>query len=570
MELAETRRNWQWYALLILSVIFFAMGLEGLFRYAAWHNLAFSIWDNLYQALQLISLNSGVLEPPIPIELNLARFLLPMLAGAAAIKAFWEVFRLQISAIRLGGLRGHVLICGLSRKGFLLAMEFHRQGYPVVVIEEDDENDWLESCREQGMYVLVGDATDPAMLSQARIGHALGLFAVCDEDGINAELVVRAQELAPARSGRPITVVAHISDPQLCGLLRDKEAALQRGAMRLELFNIYERGAQAILRQYPAWLPGQPDRLGHDPHILLIGMGRMGENLAVYTARDWFASRTAPDRRLTITVIDRQAERKTASLRVRYPRLAGACELIPLNMELRTAEFESGFFLYGADGRLLFDIIYLCLDSDALVLQAGLRLLSCLHGEDVPIVLRMAESTGLARLLDGARDTRGVYQNLAPFCLLEPASLAGLLTRSLRDVLARAAYEEGLRQPGDVPGSSPVGTFPKPSGLAPWDQVNAAAQAASYQLVDRLTGAINAVGYTIVPLVDWEALSYRFPALDAERMAAYTHAHQPGDPPSNHPDWEELPEMVCEDYLRLVRGIPAFLGRTGYQVRAIL
>ncbi len=582
MVLSETRRNWQWYAIFILSVVFFGLGLEGVFRYAAWHNLAYSFWDDLYSSLQLISLNSGPLEQPVPVELNLARFLLPALAGTAAIKAIWDVFRVQIRAFRLQGLRGHVVVCGLSRKGFLLAMEFRRQGYDVVVIEEDDENDWLESCRDQMMYVLVGDATDPALLNQARVAQALGLFAVCDDDGINAELVVRVQELADTRAGRSITLVAHISDPQLCLLLREKEEGLKRDGIHLELFNIYERGAQSMLRQYPAWDGAGRAPDGQSPRILLVGMGRMGENLVTYAARDWYTRHSSGGAHLAISVIDRQADRKTASLLVRYPQLAKICDLSPLSMELRSAEFEGGGFLFDPDGRLRFNILYICLDNDSLALQAGLRLTANLRGHEAPVVVRMSEATGLARLLDDAHDTRDVYHNLAPFSLLEPGSLAGLLTLAQRDILAQAAYEEQLALPQGWGNA----VEPPSTGVRnAWDNLDQTGRESWLSAIDRLTRALGALGFRIVPLVDWEAPSRRFSDADVERMAAFAHdlyaryhtsGHSPlapiaglsSQPPQAGEDWEQLPEPSREEYRGLMRVAPAFLGRSGYQLAA--
>ena len=100
----------------------------------------------------------------------------------------------------------------------------------MVVIERDEENDWLESCREQGMFVLPGDASDPTLLRMAGVTQAEGLFAVCDNDGVNAEIALRAQELVQDRKGDALICQLHVSDPQLCDLLREREMGLEQGA----------------------------------------------------------------------------------------------------------------------------------------------------------------------------------------------------------------------------------------------------------------------------------------------------------------------------------------------------
>lgn len=172
MKKSANQEMYQWYILGIIGVALFVLGIAGFTRYAAWHNLTASFWDNLYLTLQLIPMNSGGITPPIPLELDLARFLIPVLAAASAIKGLMEIFKEQIRMLSLRRLRDHIVICGLSRKGFLLAQQFRRNGDEVVIVEKDEENKWLESCREQGMFVLIGDAADSNLLQRAGVRWA--------------------------------------------------------------------------------------------------------------------------------------------------------------------------------------------------------------------------------------------------------------------------------------------------------------------------------------------------------------------------------------------------------------
>ena len=293
----------------ILAVVLFTLGVIGFARHAAWHHLPLKPLDWAYLTIQLIPMNSGVVERPVPPELEAACFLIPLLAAIAAVEAFFRIFREQIHAMRLPWLRKHIIICGLSRKGFLLASQFRRQGHAVVVIERDEENDWLESCRGQGMFLLMGDASDPALLNMAGVARAQALFAVCDNDGANAEIAVRAQELARARQGDPLVCLLHVTDPQLCNLLREQDTGLEEAHFRLELFNVFERAARRMLQKYPAWDEAQ-GLTNRSPHILIIGLGRMGENLALHAARDWWNIQPRRTGRLQISIIDRHAGQK--------------------------------------------------------------------------------------------------------------------------------------------------------------------------------------------------------------------------------------------------------------------
>ena len=79
------------------------------------HNQANDIALNIYQTVQLVSMNSGALAMPIPLALNIARFALPVLTILTAIQAFIGIFKDQVRTIQLALLSGHVIICGLSR-----------------------------------------------------------------------------------------------------------------------------------------------------------------------------------------------------------------------------------------------------------------------------------------------------------------------------------------------------------------------------------------------------------------------------------------------------------------------
>ena len=83
------------------------------------------------------------------------------------------------------------------------------------------------------------------------------LVAVTDDDGINAEIAVRAQgvlrQAGDDRRGRarPLTCTVHLVDPQLYELARTRELALEEGVpLRLELFNVFERGARLLWSKY--------------------------------------------------------------------------------------------------------------------------------------------------------------------------------------------------------------------------------------------------------------------------------------------------------------------------------
>jgi hypothetical protein len=151
--------------------------------------------DLVYLLLQLIGLESGDVEAPIPWQLEIARFALPALAGwtfvCAAMALFWE----QMLRLTARFWRDHVIICGLSHKGFLLARDSIQEEQKVLIIEINEEHELLDKTSQIGALVLPGDATDPNLLLRAGVPRASALIAVTGVDGTNAEVVVRVNAL---------------------------------------------------------------------------------------------------------------------------------------------------------------------------------------------------------------------------------------------------------------------------------------------------------------------------------------------------------------------------------------
>ncbi len=572
-------RDYQWPVILGLGFIALVLGYIGFAKHVAARGESLSPLDLFYLTLQLIPMNSGAVSGSVSWELEVARLLIPAVAVYTAVKALAMIFREQVQLIRLWFIRDHIVICGLGRKGFLLTDHFCERGERVVVIEQDEGNDLRESCRERGAIVLVGDATDIDLLHKAVVHRAKFLISVCGDDGANAEVAVRAQKLTGDRKRGVLTCVIHIVDPQLCDLLREREIGAEKvSTFRLELFNVFDRGARILWREYPAFSETVEAR-SRPPHLLVIGLGGMGESLVVQAARDWRDMHGSAGQRLRITVIDREADWKAESLSVRYPQLAKVCELLPCQMDVRSPEFQRAEFLYDAQGRCDVDMVYICLDDDSLGLQTGLTLLYRMRESVIPIVVRMVEDAGLATLLRGGDDSKSTFANLHAFGLLDRTCTADLVLGGTHEVLARAIHEEYVRhqeQLGEAPQTNPV--------MVLWNNLPERLKESNRRQVDHIRVKIEAIRCGIAPLTDWDAASFEFTSDEVELMArmeherwceelrldGWTYAAGSKDPDARtNPDlvsWEVLPDLEKEKNRITVRELPGFLARAGFQV----
>lgn len=577
--------DYSWFFMLGLGTSAMVLGYIGFWKNGIFTGEGRTVLDNLYLTLGLISLNSGTVPPPISWELQIARFLVPAVTAYTAFLAFTTIFIQQTERVRLWFLGDHVIICGLGRKGFRLANQFLQGGTPVVVIEIDEGNDWIGNIRSAGAIVMIGDAGDPELLEKVKLNRATCLISVLGDDGKNAEVSIQAEKISSRRKDGCLTCIIHVFDPQLWRLLRERELTLnQNGNFRLELFNIFDRGAHLMVQANPPWSQHSPDQA---PQILVIGLGKMGQRLIIEAARGWKISNPDDGKKIKISIIDINAEQKLDSLKNQNPRLLKLADFQAINMDILLGEFDKAGELFSGAGGCTLDIIYVCLDDETFSLQTGLRLNHQFRHHTLPIVLRMVESGGLALLL---RDDLGdgdqiSFGNLIIFDLLDQTCTAELLQKGTHEILARnlhAVYLEGLQD---------AGTSPQPDqARVPWDELSEYIRENNRKQADRIPLMLNKAGYRIAPLHDWDVENLKFSEDDTDDevtlMAKLEHEHWCREKTSEgwkygpekdsdrkiNPSilpWGDLPETDQEKNKNYVRRLPRLLARAGFQIERL-
>jgi len=564
--------RWPWVALFGLLAL--ALGFQGFRGYFAATGGAPSIWDTLYLTVQLFVLESGSVSGPVPWQLDVARFLAPAVAGYTALRALAVVFREQFERFQVRFLRGHVVICALGRKGLLLARSLRKGGERVVVIEEDAENDLIETARGYGILVLIGDARDPQVLRNASIRRASHLVAVSGDDGVNAEVAVRARDLVSGRGAAPLSCLIHIVDPQLCDLLRMQEiGGSNEESIRLDFFNVFESGARTLLEEYPVTGKAGQGEPGRD-HIVVVGLGQFGESLVLQGARQWHARRQGSRQRLRVTVVDQDARVLTDSLLARYPWLAQACQIRPVEIAFESRAFAEASFLFDAHGAVDVSSIYVCVDDDSHGISTALTLHRKVKGREVPVVVRMVHGAGLASLLTEERVEDGEFAGLRAFGLLDLMGNPDLLFAGAYESLARAIHEEYVRlweKRGRNRDEDPV--------LAPWEELPESLKESQRVRATQIGPKLSAVRCGLGPLTDWDAEGFAFREEEVDRLARMEPSHQPRGGKVRErklrsrargqgrveegPGMERLAQDMEQEF---VRALPRILAKAGFQI----
>jgi hypothetical protein len=573
-------RDYQWYVIAGLWIFVAILGYVGFYRYFNALGETRSPLNLLYNTMQLFVLEVGEVSGPVNWQLSIARVLAPVVTIFTTIQVIATVFYEQLQKMRVRFFNNHAVICGLGRKGMILSSEFCRLGYKVVAIDRGDDKSTLEQCRADGAIALVGNATDPEMLRKAQVEKAKYLISVCGDDETNTVVAANTHWLIKNRRRKVLPCLIHIVDLELSNLLQEREVyAWKGGNFRLEFFNIFESGARVLLNEYPAFNQNREEIIKPPPHMLIVGLGNMGQSLMINAASRWEPRFATTGERLHISFVDLQAEAKEELLYLRYPKLLEVAKLTALQLDICSPEFRQAEFLLGSEGTCEVTIIYVCMDDDSRGLSAAISLLKKTRDSRVPIIIRAVRESGLASLMLGEVGDDSGFDNLHIFSLLERTCRPSLLFNTINENLARAIHEEYIRVQKNL--GQTLATNPS---LVPWDDLSEELRESNRCQADHIGVKLRAVGYGIITLTDWTNETLEFLPEEVEIMAEMEHnrwveeriicgwsyAPNPKDTEKKTSPylipWEELPEDIKEYDRENTRMLPDFLSRGGFQV----
>ncbi|UQX09754.1 NAD-binding protein [Candidatus Mycobacterium methanotrophicum] len=108
-------------------------------------------------------------------------------------------FVLAAARPRVGHLRNHIVVVGLSALGIRVVRDLVATGHDVAVVEIDEENRFLSAARELDVPVIFGDATLRQTLESARVDCARAVTVLTHDDIVNIEAGIILAEMLGRR-----------------------------------------------------------------------------------------------------------------------------------------------------------------------------------------------------------------------------------------------------------------------------------------------------------------------------------------------------------------------------------
>jgi len=563
------RQSWRRYRGQIAGIAAVTALILGVFGYGQ-KNPEWSIVNRCYAAIQLFSMSADTTKAPIPLSLEIARWLAPLTVAYAVFRTLSTIFLQQWTQLRIRVFfRQHVIICGIGQAGLQFAAGFVGRGQRVVAIDRSPSTAAMDQCHGMGIPVLTGDATEKITLAHAGVHRARYLIAVCDDDVVNAEVAL-ALRLVSAQRRNPINCLIQLADERLCQLLAQEAlTAHTLGPVSYEFFNVYQAGPTALLDTHADLLTAEE---GVPPHLMIVGTGPFATALIMEAARRWRLDH-AHLGRIRITLVAPNADAQASTLNARYPALASICDLKSCSANL--SDPDAPTLLAAANKQKDHpNAALVCLEEDATTLRATLLMRRNLP-ERCPIIACTTDRSSLADLLE--RSASGMLTNVEGFSLLEQACRPEVLLNGYRETLAKAIHADYVRRQceGGADRNDPA--------LAPWDALSEKLRASNRAQAADLGEKLRAISCELVPATNWDPPPMPFTPAEVEYLAVLEHQRweterrQDGWRLGRNRDpsrklspylvpWNNLPEEIKDLDRDAIRALPTFLARAGFAI----
>jgi hypothetical protein len=491
-----------------------------------WSNLL----DNLYRTIRLFVFEAERLDVRAVRDLiaradattaqgynwylGIARLLAPAATVAAIVRFAHDYLRSAWRALVARRWRGHVVAIGAGEKGAAAAREIRRAlagRRRLAVIERDAGARALACLQARGAHVVVGDATDEAVLRRAGIARAAHVVIACGGDAANLEVAARVRRAAAATTP-PGAPQIHV---QLSRLGAGAVEAFRRGApgaAALVPFDLHALAARRLLDRWPiydhaAW------RGQKRVHAVIAGFGATGRALLLQAAAlAWHPLLGAP----RFTILDRDPAACRAWLAAEHPALAAFVDIEVVAADPLAIDLIDDPFMAGIAAAAPVTAVFCCLPGIEDNLALGLRLRAAMRREGMwqaPVYYRARNAAEAGMLAADGADAVAFEDVMAPFGLTaEGLSGADILNESA-DAIARIVHERyAARQPGAA-------------AAGPWEQLDETYRQASRSLADSLRAKLIGGGFHVAGgKAAGPGATVAFSPERAERLAELEHA----------------------------------------------
>lgn len=510
------------------SLLLFIAVSSGLYGFLVTPIAEYTFLNALYSTFRLFILDvdsvfseGGSKFTQLPLAIEIARWSGAAYTITTVFSILYMVFSQSIKLFSYKLFGKHIVISGYSEKVKTLAESFQRDFKKVVLLTEEISKTEKNYLKELGVIVLVGKQGDPQLYKRAQLLRADYFIIFHEEDSKNLDEYLALAEFLKTKEklGKLKRVILHISYQQSYELFEEVELQIRKdnkpaSQLSVKTMNIHRLTAEHLLNQYPLYHSYKQrlrDPLGAPLHLLFIGFGRTGQQLALNAIERSHFMNPEP---ISITVLDKDAKRVEKRWKDNYPKNHKVVNLSFKEVDISIDSVDD----YILSSEQPFTHIFLCLQDDYQDIMEGINLAKAIP--DIPVYLRVKNQAKIGHWLHNNEDR---FNNLILF-----GNNGEVLTYDnvINDQLEEAAqfFHEGYRKKKE----SETGKVQKK-----WNELSTFMKESNRNLYNHAHTKLMLLGLKAVSIEDEEQNTHKwvteeeFKAIafsSLERLAAAEHA----------------------------------------------
>ncbi|WP_175428380.1 NAD-binding protein [Bacillus solimangrovi] len=468
----------------------------------------YSIDEAAYNSVRMFFINFDIpVYPAPPLYLIVTKWLAFFIVVSSIVHIILFSMFERINFYFITHHSSFITIIGLNDYSVSLALDLLKQRKKVLLLTENNDDSKIQTLKLNGVKVLCGDITDQALYKKMCVERSRNIIIYTMSDSQNLDALMELDEyLLNKKLDSPIKTIVHFVDKQLEDVIQEIEKEVSKAHFDLKLLNIYENSAKQLFFKKPLYENIDMDK--ENAHLLIVGFGRIGENILLQAAK---IAHFPSERPLRVTVIDSDAETLSSWFYLRYPLINKVCDIQFLSYDIRTKEFKEHIRQIKTSENQ-YSYIAICLNDDELSLKAALNFMTEL--KTVPTGIKMIRDSTFARWIDNHNKK---FHNLFRFGNTDDISNVGTIINEKQDRLAKAIHDLYLKKNENGQPWNNLTAFIKSSNRAQADHIDAKLSYLGLRQVS--TGEVSEKMYTTINLQEFNSMLVN----KLERLAITEH-----------------------------------------------
>jgi hypothetical protein len=436
-------RDIEWWIVGILGVTAFFMAIFGFDMLYTEAGIKRSFIDYAFQSIKIFGMEfPDEFDSPLPIPLEIARWLAPAVILYTATKAVIYFIRREFNSLLIQSKRDHIIINSLNEQSRFLISDLLDKGKKVIVVSAIENPKKLDKLEKQGAIVVDGDLHSDKFLKNIAAHNAKYFILMQDNDETNiSDAMTIYDYLVKKGRHKKQIIYTHVADDIKLTELKElnffeefTKKIMKELNCEIRIFSSYERISRFIFNTYSPDIYNPVFTEDDDQlHVAVIGSGKLVQSMIIRLAR---LGHYANLKKLKVSVFYDNGKLPSI-LERNFPRLK---ELIDINYYNTDLTIFNGDNYEKIHAEHPISVTYMLCENDSLSTSILNKLSKVKTIKNLDIVLTLINPDGILSKYYDAKQIESI--TLHKFIIRQKAFTGDAILSEKLDEMAKIIHED--------------------------------------------------------------------------------------------------------------------------------